>query len=118
MSVDRNNRSLAVILIDKLFGVPEFVPPGVIDAAVRTVTVDTISMNVIRTLLNNEILDQALINELDAFVPFAVAKRPFCVEFLAARVYGPVAEALKRQLNNGTSRFTPHVFYLGARILW
>ncbi|KIM91696.1 hypothetical protein PILCRDRAFT_137347 [Piloderma croceum F 1598] len=117
MSIARNNRSMAVILIDKLFGVTDSGPADVIDMTVRTVTVDTFGMNVTRTLLNNELLDQALINELDAFVPFAIAKRPFCVDFLAARVYGPVAKALKRQLNSGASRFTPHVFLLSARIL-
>ena len=70
MSVNRNNRRLAVILVDKLFGYPNTVPADALDVAVSTVTVDTISQNVTRTLLSEYVVDQALVDELDALVRY------------------------------------------------
>lgn len=116
MSSDRENRKPAVDIISALFNDSD-APSDSLDKAVRAVTVDAINLRMKQVLLDARLADEAIKDELLAFRPFILARRPWAQAFLRARTYDHVAQALLRHLKAGVNHFTPDILSVGGYVL-
>lgn len=97
---------------------PQLAGLGVKEIAVRSVTIDTINLRISSILSDETVLDQTLELELVALDGFTRSRHPFSSVFIHFRMYDHVANALQRQLKNGSSRCMNDVLSAGDTLLW